>query len=88
MENFMNKMYELYLDMLQDARVDAGTGEKYAILVNAIINNLELNWDKTGLRIKDESKIVAIIQAMEPRMCEQALLELQEKDGLKLENKE
>lgn len=88
MEQFMNKMYELYLDMLQDARADAGTEEKYNILLNAIFNNLELNWDKTGLRIKDESKILTVIQAIEPRRCELALEMLQEKDGLKIENKE
>ena len=78
MEQFMNKMYELYMDMLQDAGANARTEERYDTLLNAIFNNLELNWEKTGLRIKDESKIVTIIQAIEPYKYKNRLLELQE----------
>lgn len=80
MEQFMNKMYELYLDMLQDANANARTEERYDTLLNAIFNNLELNWDKTGLRIKDENKIITIIQAIEPHKYNTILNELLNKN--------
>lgn len=80
MEQFMNKMYELYLDMLQDTNANARLEERYDTLINTIFNNLELNWDKTGLRIKDENKIVTIIQAIEPQRYNTILNELLNKN--------
>lgn len=87
-EQFVNKMYELYMDMLQDANANARTEERYDTLLNVIFSNLELNWDKTSLRIKDESKILTVIQAIEPHKCMNKLHSLLEDEKLNKEDVE
>ena len=80
MEQFLNKMYELYMDMLQDINGNIRIEEKYDALLNIIFNNLELNYDKTSLRLKDESKIVTVVQAIEPHKFFNKLKELQNEE--------
>lgn len=73
----MDKFYELYLDMLQDARADARTEEKYDTLIFAIFNNVRLNYNGKELMINSDDKLMAVIQAIEPRRYEMALDKLQ-----------
>ena len=84
MEQFMNKMYELYLDMLQDANANARTEERYDILINGIFDNLRLDYNKTSLMIRSDEKFMTLLQAIEPRRFKMALEELQKEN----ENKE
>ena len=73
----MDKFYELYLDMLQDARADARTEEKYDTLIFAIFNNVRLNYNGKELMINSDDKLMAVLQAIEPRRYEMALGKLQ-----------
>lgn len=73
----MDKFYELYLDMLQDARADARTEEKYDTLIFAIFNNVRLNYNGKELMINSDDKLMAVLQAIEPRRYEMALDKLQ-----------
>ena len=79
MEQFMNKMYELYLDMLQDVNANTRTEERYDILINGIFNNLRLDYNGTSLMIRSDEGFISILKALEPKRCEQALNELQQK---------
>lgn len=77
-EQFMNKMYELYLDMLQDTRADARIGVKYNTLVTSILNNVRLTYDNKDLMIKSDEKLMSVLQALEPINYKVALKNLQD----------
>lgn len=79
-EKTMNKFYELYLDMLQDARTDAQAYAKYEMIIDMMFNNVQLNWNKDGLTLKSNTFIDSILKSLNPIRYKEALKELQEKD--------
>ena len=80
-EQFMNKMYELYLDMLQDTRADAITEERYDTLICAIFNNLRLGYNGKELMINSDEKLMAVLQAIEPHEYNNTLEKLQKENN-------
>lgn len=78
-EKSMNKFYELYLDMLQDARTDAQAYAKYEMIIDMMFNNVQLNWNKNGLTLKSDTFIDAILKGLDPIRYKEVLKELQEK---------
>lgn len=65
-EKTMNRFYELYLDMLQDMRVDAKTEERYYVLIDSIFNNLRFNYSDTELTLKSDECLINILKTLEP----------------------
>ncbi len=51
--------------------------ERYITLVDMILNNVELNWDKTGFVISRDGGILEYLKAIEPSMYEAKMKELQ-----------
>lgn len=76
-EQFVNKMYELYLDIVQDNKANTITEERYEILLTAIFNNLRLGYNDKELMINSDEKLMAVLQAIEPYKFNMKLEQLQ-----------
>ena len=76
MEQFMNKMYELYLDMLQDTNASARTEERYHIFIQGIVNNLRLNYSKNDLMISSDESFINMFKTLEPDVYQRKFQEL------------
>ena len=57
----------------------------YTFLIELILNNTQLNYDKDKLRINDDSVVLEVIKVLAKAKYENRLQELQEKENNKKE---
>lgn len=67
-------------DKVQDTRYESMMITKYHILVDFILNNTQLNWDKTSLTYRVEEPLYTLIRSLESDKYFTRLRELQDEE--------
>ena len=72
---------EFYIEMLvNDSKKYAVAADQLDTLINLIINNAKLSYDKERLTLNDDKIVMEFIKAIDPKIYEERFKWLQAKD--------
>lgn len=89
-ENILNVdgVAEIVLELSKQTSERDQYKEKLDVIISTLVNNTELNYDKTALRVADYEKIIFLLQFLTPQEYANRLKQLQELEAQKEAEKE